>query len=200
MKRLSLVFLILICLSLAVTANAQLTISGSLSTATPPGVTATGYWGEVSGFQISWLIEEQADHSWYYQYDISDISGNRLEKGANSHLTIEVSPNVTSRDFWEFSFGGDVEFGDKDDITNAMKLDWEADTYSFFSNRAPVEGSFYAENGFAGDRGQNAAWNSDGYTIWRPDTTNGMIPEPSTFILLASGLFGMGLRRRFKKQ
>ncbi|RKX19798.1 MAG: PEP-CTERM sorting domain-containing protein, partial [Candidatus Zixiibacteriota bacterium] len=33
----------------------------------------------------------------------------------------------------------------------------------------------------------------------RPDT-NGVIPEPSTWILLGSGLFGMGLRRRFKKQ
>lgn len=197
MKRISIVFSILLFLSLASIANAQLTtISGSLST--PIGVTATGYW-DYSGFTISWDITEQADHSWLYVYNIGDIEGNPLLKGEISHLTIEVSPGVTPNDFWEFSAGGDVEFGDKDGIGSAMKFDWTADTYSFYSNRAPVLGSFYAVDGQAGNMGQNAAWNSEGNFIYRPDSTNGMIPEPSTFILLATGLLGMGLRRRFKK-
>ena len=198
MKRLSIVFSILLCLSLATVANAQLTtISGSLST--PSGVYATGYWGAVSGFQITWTINEQADHSWFYKYDISEIDGAPLLKGDISHLTLEVSPRVTDNDFWDFSPGGEVEFGEMDGITNAMKLDWTADSYSFYSNRAPVIGSFYAKDGVAGGYGQNAAWNQDGSYIYRPDTTNGMIPEPSTLILLGSGLLGMGLRRRFKK-
>ena len=139
MKRMLLLSFILI-LAFA-SANAQLTtFSGSLST--PSGVIATGNWA--NGFMISWDVELQANSSWLYSYSFNDLAGNNLI-GTPSHLTLEVSPNVTSDDFW--GYNGVSEMGDIDGIANALKLDWEADNYMFYSWRAPVWGDFYAKDG-----------------------------------------------------
>jgi len=201
MKKATFILSLLLCLSLVSGASAQLTtISGMLSS--PTEINATGFWG-YQGFRISWNIVEQADHSWFYEYRLSDLNGNLYQDpnmAAVSHFTIEVSPNVGRDDFWNFSSGGDVEFGNKDGIASAMKMDWSSGVYSFYSNRSPVTGNFYAVDGQAGGMGLNSATNNDGYYIYRPDTENTMVPEPSTMILLASGLLGMGFRRRFRNK
>ncbi len=194
MKKTIPMFSILLCLVLASAVNAQLTIiNGSLST--PDGVNATGNWS-ATGFIIEWNISEQTDGSWFYEYFLSDTNG-RMLSGSPSHFTLEVSPNVTRADFWDFSSAGVVEFGDKDGIATAMKLDWEANSYGFFSNRAPVLGSFYTKDGYDQTYGWNSAQNADGYYIYRPDTDT-VIPEPSTLMLLGAGLAGVIIRRRKK--
>ncbi len=112
-------------------------------------------------------------------------------------MTIEVSPNVTHNDFWDYS-GYGVEFGNKDGIESAMKMDWSSGQYSFYSWRNPIEGDFYSKDGRAGGHGWNTASNADGYYILRPDTQT-VVPEPGSMLLMGLGLLGLGIKRRIKK-
>lgn len=189
-----------------------LSFSGSLIS--PAGVTATGYWAQ-QGFQIEWFIEDQPDGSWKYQYWLKDSQGALYQEPAMasiSHFTIEISPDATEADFW--GMGGDVEFGDINGISSAMKLDFGAGYYEFFSTRAPVWGDFYAKDGTAGGLGENTAYNAgfgnpdplDGPTngsignkILRPDTSTTVVPEPGTMLLMGIGLAGAGIVRKFRK-
>ncbi len=195
MKKSLLTVLAIAILMIASSASAQLSSFSGMLTSNE-GVNATGNWG-VNGFKISWLIEEQANHAWFYQYWLTDLNGNTLI-GEPSHLVIEVSPNVTGEDFWNFSGNGAVELGSKDGIESAMKMDWQSGYYGFYSWRNPIEGDFYSKDGRAGGYGWNTARNADGYYILRPDTET-VIPEPGTMLLMGLGLVGLGIRRHFKK-
>jgi len=196
-------------LSMAISAHAMPVYEGLL--ATPTGVTATGIWS--LDFNIFWRVELQND-AWWYQYTLTHINGTPLEPGAVSHLVIEVSPGVTSNDFWGFN-GGPTELGSFSGITNGMKLDYGAGgqtQWSFFSRRNPTWGDFYAKDGRAGGMGLNTARNagfanadpldapdnhSMGYKILRPDT-QAVVPEPTTLGLLGAGLIGIAVRMRRK--
>ncbi len=187
---------------------------GMLST--PDGVIATGIWA--NGFKISWRIEQQTDLSWFYRYQLTDLQGVPFTEGAVSHLTIEVSPNVTREDFWGFN-GSPYVLGSSDDILHALKFDYGSDgqlEWNGYSSRAPVWGDFYAKDGRAGGLGLNTAKNagfdapdplvaptngSIGNKILRPDTYTD-IPEPGTLGLLGLGILGAvaRLRRRANKK
>ncbi|HOD67315.1 MAG TPA: PEP-CTERM sorting domain-containing protein [candidate division Zixibacteria bacterium] len=186
-----------------------LSFSGSL--ASPAGVTASGYWAQ-QGFKIEWMIEDQPDGSWFYQYWLTDAQGNPWEVAAVSHFTLEISPDATASDFWGYS--GAVEFGDLNGMSSAMKLDFTATHYKFYSNRAPVWGDFYAKDGRAGGLGLNEAYNagfgapdptampgngSIGNKILRPDTSTTVVPEPGTMLLMGIGLAGAGVVRRWRR-
>lgn len=181
---------------------------GSLSTA-DGGITATGNWG-VNGFKISWDVTQMTEGYWCYQYWLTDLQGNTLV-GEPSHLTLEISPNVPTDRFWDF--GGVVEFGDFDGISNSMKLDYAGTHYSFYSLQVPVWGDFYSKDGRAGGYGFNTAMNSSfgtadptaaaddgsiGYKILRPDTVTD-VPEPGTMLLFGLGMAGAGIVRKVRK-
>lgn len=186
-----------------------LSFSGSLTS--PSGVDATGYWAD-QGFRIEWMIQDQPDGSWYYEYWLTDAAGNPWETAAVSHFTLEISPDATATDFW----GTDgLEFGSFDGLESAMKLDYGATHYSFYSNRAPVWGDFYAKDGVAGGLGWNEAYNagfgdpdpmdmptdgSIGNKILRPDTSTTVVPEPGTMLLMGIGIAGAGVVRRLRRK
>ncbi len=144
---------------------------------------------------VAWNITGSSGN-WNYEYTFSNIDKDI------SHFTLEISADADSSDFSHFS-GNPIEFGNKDGITNAMKLDFGSTgtsfAYSFDSTRAPVYGDFYLKDG-GGNPGLHAynldyqnqtATNSGtvGYIV-RP---NGpvIVPEPSLGLLLGISLVGL---------
>lgn len=185
--------------------------AGMLTTSSG-GLTGTGTWA--SDFRISWQVEQLDNNAWLYQYRLTGLNNEELRK-AVSHFTVEISPNVPQSRFWGFSHDyDDVEFGSFEGITTAMKLDWEATNYSFYSWQAPVWGDFYAKGGRdARTDTELAMWNagfgsadptaaaadgSIGNKILRPDTYSS-VPEPGTMLLFGIGLMGATIRKRFLK-
>ena len=105
------------------------------------GVIGTGIWAD--NFKISWDIEQQVDNSWFYEYTITDLDGYAIDPGALSHWVVEVSPDVTEADFWDFN-GSPHDLGcwkDAPEITKGLKLDYGAEgqtVWSFYSTRIPT--------------------------------------------------------------
>ena len=129
-----------------------LAVSYSGSISTPTGITATAPWSD--GMTISWVVTQQGDMSWKYQYTFG------YEFKAISHMIVAVSPDVTANDFWSYNHaehaintfsGADPSnpgmpsalFGLKIDVTNED----EANYFEFVSSRAPVWGDFYVKDG-----------------------------------------------------
>ena len=105
MKTIS-ILLAVILLAVPATLSAIPIFIGSLST--PTGVLATQGWNAANGgFTISWTISQLSASDWYYQYTLSNASGGVLPKDP-SHLIVEISPNATEGDFWDFN-GDDGE-------------------------------------------------------------------------------------------
>ncbi len=65
MKKSLLTIITLAVLVIASSASAQLSSFNGMLTSNQ-GVDATGNWG-YNGFKIAWQVDEQADHSWFYQ-------------------------------------------------------------------------------------------------------------------------------------
>ncbi len=209
----------ILALALMITGQAQaIQYLGSLSSA-DSDVLTTGSWVD-QGFKIAWDIQLMGDGSWCYDYTLTNVAGNALDPQAISHFTIDVSPYVTENDFWgfdgdwELKADGSGQFPDTPDMMYSLKLDYGEDgqtEWSFYSWRAPTLGDFYAKSA-PGTSARNAGfyddedpdWNLEDYAryqkILRPDTHTTPIPEPTTLLLLGSGLaIGAGIRRFRRK-
>ena len=183
------------------------------------GLYATAKWAD-EDTTLSWTITDEdpsapAEYQWKYTYTLSvpkkDISHFILEasNGENPFTDANLT-DVTGTDEYEvnlFSPGpsnpdmpGDL-YGIKFDDLEEEQL-----TISFFSDRDPVWGDFYAKGGK--DKGTNLVMYNTGFTdddpitpasngsleghILRPDS----IPEPSLLSLLTIGGVGLLIRRR----
>lgn len=192
-------------------------------TVTGGGITATEEWS--NGFKVAWSITDtgMGTHPFHYIYTISNENDGDLPKDL-SHVILEVSGNVTAKDFNFIDPSSDIEgpmtfspgpgnpgmpadvFGIKfDELTGGTFV---AD---FFSTRAPVWGDFFAKDGGGNSiPGAVIAYNtgfgveppmSGPFNNWipRPDTTGVEVPEPATVLLLSSSLAGAFWQRRKNK-
>ena len=172
--RLAVVLTVLLLAAFPAMTLALPVFTGSLST--PSGVVAsTGWDAGHGGFMISWTVSELATNDWYYQYTLSNASGEALAKNP-SHMIVEVSANATDEDFWNFN--GDEDLGTFSSANPSnpnmpgplygLKMDGAQNSgsglfeYFFHSDRAPTWGDFYAKDGvWQTTHLPVTAWNTD---------------------------------------
>ncbi len=165
---------------------------------------------------ISWEVVDNMDGTNTITYTFSNFGIVNLDPPfdsslAISHVTIDLSddavgdPNAVTSPMIDGSpLGGEhVELGDKDGITGAVKLnlgtEFASVVYSFTTNREIVFGDLFvkADQAFLTNSGFGDRLSEDPIDyIARP---NGIIPEPSTFVLATCGLLGLltyGWQRR----
>jgi hypothetical protein len=176
--------------------------------------------GSYSDLGIAWDIT-QINSIFHYTYTFSNLNEKKL-----SHVILDLSDNCTSAAsgcVYNVSGSTSLVYGTFDGsnaepgwptpatITGIKFEDLPEGltSISFDSGRAPVWGDFYLKDGTS-ENGQvwNYAYNvglidhSSGSVtdfIARPDTTDGTIPEPASWMLVSGGLLlaaGAWLRRR----
>lgn len=171
------------------------------------GIIASGEWED--DFSIFWDIEV-VENGWVYSYAIDDGDKDI------SHLIIEVT-----EDYPEPLIGHNGEFLDPMLFTHAgnlempedifgVKIDHGADYISFWSDRAPVYGDFFAKSGYDPNSEEwTFAYNSgltDHYSesyldfIVRPDGDGTIVtPEPASMALMGIGLGAVVWARRRRR-
>ena len=187
------------------------------------GIFATDGWGDATGgyFQISWDIDYNMSYPKPYRYeytfDIPDYGGGL------SHFIIEVSKDSTRDMFWpdpgdELTIHKEQQgnlglpshlFGIKTNTSGQTGIQ----TYTIWSDKAPMWGDLYAKDGTLGGTGiELYAYNlgfgveptlsESSYNNWIavPDTET-MVPEPATLVLMILGILGLvcvGFKRKSK--
>jgi hypothetical protein len=193
--------------------------TGSLSSS-DGGLMGVGGWVDHGVSEISWVVSQNEDMSWHYNYVLSVGE----TESAISHFILETSSTFTEDNIFNMdgSFGGieikthlamssgspdqpeDI-YGIKFDETDGTTL-----TIDFDSQRDPIWGDFYAKAG--GGKNLQQIWNggitvvdpivgasngSFNNQILVPDTTTSMVPEPASMLLISLG--ALMIRQRPRK-
>ncbi len=179
-------------------------ITGSVSTA-DGSVIGGGDWA--TGVTLDWSVAGVGS-AYLYSYTFT------APVPALSYFQLQTSGNFTESNILDISNAYDIgtfcagpsttEWPDGESLYGIKFEDIEGDApfaLTLLSDRAPMEGDFYAKGGrdsFAYNSGFGAL---DGANIMVPDTESAPVPEPGTMILIGSGLIavaGLG-RKRFRR-
>jgi hypothetical protein len=201
--------------------------NSSRSTNSGDGIQATKDWSGVGndGFKLSWDISLD-NNIFHYVYTVTDTKGGDLDKDL-SHLILQFSDSFTSSDYLDANgnpvpgivltnYSSTTQGGSNPNMPGVLYgVKYAGDggqlTIDFYTQRAPVWGSFYAKSGKT-DGVDVVAWNTGftststgpgvgvtDFTPWiaRPDSSLA-IPEPTTMLLMGSSLGAIYFARRKK--
>lgn len=193
------------------------------TTITDTDIVGNGLFGNATwaNATLEWSVTDPAQSGvghWLYTYTFDSNDHNI------SHVIVEVSDNFTTADMLAgTTLGALLDTYSGNDPSNpnlpgtitGIKWNSTSDSTSMsvtiVTDRAPVEGIFYAVNGqtpgaisYAYSDGSRTGAASDGniYTLpLVPDsTTTETVPEPMSLVLLGSGLIGASLVVRKRRR
>jgi hypothetical protein len=162
------------------------------------GILGSGEW--TSGVEFTWNAVDNRDGTWTYTYGWTapnrDLSHLNIEVSDNfsSELTVSDNPDLVS---WSVnpSDGESYDIGFFDgNPWKAFKFDNLTDSQNFTliltTNRMPMDGHFYAEDGDG-----TYAYSTEYIAV-----PNSVVPIPSAVWLLGYGLIGVvGMKRKLGK-